>query len=138
MSLNAYAAERRLRIFEELRAGRAPSEGAYDEALFREAKSKGQPQMGATNYSPDSISFEFIYPNPTGAPILLAVTLVAPERIVFMPVPPWVIENIWQGEIAGSYHFETDALSMFESFGALLSPEANEAVFGLHTKIGRG
>ena len=29
-------------------------------------------------------------------------------------------------------------LSMFEAFGAVLSPEANEAIFGLHTKIGRG
>ena len=45
MTLNAYAAERRLRIFEELKAGQPPSEGEFDELLLKEGRAKGQPQI---------------------------------------------------------------------------------------------
>jgi hypothetical protein len=138
MSLNAYAAERRMRIFEELRAGRTPTEGEFDEAVLREARSKGAPQMGSTHYSPTSIVFEFIYPNSTGAPILLTVTLDPPERIVFMPVPSWVIESIWQGDVDGSFHFESDAGAMLEAFRRDLEPDRNPQIFGQRTAVGRG
>lgn len=138
MSLNAYAAERRLRIYEELRAGKSPSEGAYDEAQLREARTKGQPQMGATRFAPDSIIFEFIYPDPKAAPSVLELRLAPPERIVFMPVPAWVVESIWQGEIDGSYQFESDADRMLEEFRLNLEPEANEAIFGTKGRVGRG
>ncbi|AIE85245.1 hypothetical protein [Fimbriimonas ginsengisoli] len=138
MSLNQYAAERRLRIFDELRAGRSPSEGSFDEAVLREARAKGQPQMGSTTYAPDAILFEFIYPNPTGAPILLEVRLDPPERIVFMPVPSWVVESIWQGEISGSAHFESDAYAMLETFRQSLEPDRNSEQFEARPAIGRG
>lgn len=95
--------------------------------------------MGATNYEPDAILMEFIYPDPKGSAVLLSVRVSAPERIVFMPVPEWVVESIWQGEIAGSYHFEGDALRMIEEFRASLAPEANAEIFGQERAVaGRG
>jgi len=138
MSLNQYAAERRLRIFEELKAGKAPTEGRYDEAVLRDARTKGQPQMGSTHFEPDVIEVEFIYPNTNGAPILLSVRLDAPERIVWMPVPSWVVESIWQGEISGSFQFESDAEAMLKAFRADLEPTRNGELFGRRIAVGRG
>ena len=76
-------------IFEDLRKGLQPGQGTFDAAIWREAKAKGLPQMGTTRYSPDSIAFEFIYPDPQSTAAILTVTLNSPERIVFLPVPPW-------------------------------------------------
>lgn len=78
--------------------------------------------MGSTVYSPDSIQCEFIYPDPSSVPTVLTVSLIPPERIVFLPVPEWVVESIWQGEIAGSYQFESDARGMIDGL--------TEKVFG--------
>jgi hypothetical protein len=47
-----------------------------------------------------------------------------------MPVPNWVIESIWQGEIDGSYQFESDAHNLLSQFSAQLEPEANRQLFG--------
>jgi len=130
MNLNQYVAERRLRIFEELKRGVSPTEGTYDETLLKEGRAKGQPQLGATQYRPDAISLEFIYPDPRGAAVVLTVTLTSPERIVFMPVPGWVVEQIWQGEIHGSHQFESEANRLLEAFASELTPEANLRHFG--------
>ena len=138
MTLNQYAAERRLRIFEELKAKHAPSEGAYDEAQLRTALSKGSPQMGSTHFEPDSIVFEFIFPDPQGTPTVVSVRLVPPERIVFMPVPEWVVESIWQGEISGSPQFESDCDRMLEVFRQELEPDRNRDRFGKRQSVGRG
>ena len=48
---------------------------------------------------------------------------------MFLPVPDWVIESIWQGEISGSYHFESDAKALVEAFQAELSAENNPKWF---------
>ena len=130
MRLNAYVAEHRRRLFEDLRAGKAPSEGTYDEVLLREARAKGEPQMGSTRLTPDAIELEFIYPEPRGATIVVTVHLDPPERIVFMPVPSWVVESIWQGEIAGSHHFESEAQELLAAFAAQLEPVPNAELFG--------
>jgi hypothetical protein len=130
MSLNQYAAEHRLAIFEELRGGREPSQGRFDAAIFKEARSKGAPQMGTTRYAPDAIVFEFIYPDPLSTAMILTVSIQPPERIVFLPVPSWVVENIWQGDIAGTYHFESDAQRLVEDLRSELAPEANLKWFG--------
>jgi hypothetical protein len=130
MTLNAYAAEKRLRIFEDLQQGQPPREGEYSDQTLQEGRVKGKPQMGSTRYEPHAIIVEFIYPDPKSSATVLSVRLPSPERIVFLPVPEWVIESIWQGEIDGSYQFESDARSMLKKFEAELGEEENQPWFG--------
>ena len=137
MTLSEFAAEKRSRTFEALLSGLPPPEGEFSDSIFKEGKDKSQPQMGATRYEPDAVVFEFIYPDPLGAPSLLSVRLEAPERIVFMPIPPWVVESIWQGEVAGSYHFESEARKLLEDFMKGLEPEPNAQSFGVKPTVGR-
>lgn len=125
MTLNQFAAERRLAIFEDLRAGLEPREGSFDSTLLKEARAKGAPQMGTTRYLPHEIAFEFIYPDPHSTATILAVRLAPPERIVFLPVPTWVVENIWQGDIAGTHHFESDAIRLLRELEDELTAEGN-------------
>lgn len=130
MSLNQHAAEVRMQIYEDLKKGVEPSVGVFDSASLKEAKTKGDPQVGTTRYEPDAIVFEFIFPDPRSAAAVFSVRVESPERIVFLPVPKWVVESIWQGDIDGSFHFESDARQMVAEFEALLEPEANRALFG--------
>lgn len=130
MPLNLYASERKRRIYDELCNGANPSEGDFDEATLREGRSKGKPQIGITRFEPDSIIFEYIFPDPNGAAVILTVKLSPPERIVFLPVPKWVVESIWQGDIDGSYHFEGDARQLLKEFESSIEPESNKAWFG--------
>ncbi|HEY0867659.1 MAG TPA: hypothetical protein VGE01_09775 [Fimbriimonas sp.] len=137
MRLNQYVAERRLAILEDLKAGHPPREGHFDETMLIESRTKGAPQMGSTHYEPESIHLEFIFPDPLGAPLILCVALEAPERIVFLPVPEWVLDNIWQGEIDGSHQFESDAFEMVRRFQEELEPERNRRLFGEKLAIGK-
>lgn len=130
MTINQYSAEKRLAILEDLQRNLEPREGRFDSGVLREAKSKSTPQMGTTRYEPDAIHFEFIYPDPHGTATILVVTLTPPERIVFLPVPSWVVENIWQGDIAGTPHFESDAMRLVNQFEAELTPAENLKWFG--------
>lgn len=130
MTLNAYAAKLRLSLFDDLKAGRAPSAGEFDEGILAEARAKGVPQVGTTRYEPAAIWFEYIYANPTSAAIIVSVKVPSPERIVFLPVPSWVVETIWQGDIDGSYHFESDARALVQQFADVLEPHANLPWFG--------
>lgn len=130
MNLSQHAAERRLRIFEDLAAGLPPREGVFDEHALRDARAKGQPQMGTTRYEPDAILCEFIYPASDGSTVLLTVRLDVPERIVFLPVPGWVVENIWQGDISGSHHFESEAERLLAEFAKEMDSAANKKWFG--------
>jgi len=125
MTLNEWAARKRLALYEELRAGLLPSEGAYDMDALAQARAKGQPQMGTTRYEPEAAIFEFIYPDPLGTPAILSVRFTPPERIVFLPVPSWVVENIWQGDISGTHHFEGEAMRPVEELRTQLSQEGN-------------
>ena len=138
MSLSTYASELRIRILADLKAGKAPSEGEYSDAILREAQGKGLPQMGATRFEPHAILTEFIYPDPKSASVVLTVKVPTPDRIVFMPVPSWVVESIWQGEIDGSFHFETDARKMLADFEAKLTPLENPELFGPKAPTKRG
>gem|GEM_PF-366591 len=137
ISLNVYAAQKKRALFDDLRAGNPPSEGSFDEAVWREAKAKGAPTMGATKYSPDSLTFEFITQDPQGAAIVLSVRVEAPERIVFMPVPDWVVQTIWQGEIDGSYRFESEARALLAEFEGLLGAGKNAELFGAKMALGK-
>lgn len=130
MTLNAFAAERRLAYFEDLRKGLPPREGEYSEQVFKDGKVKGQPQMGTTRYEPGAIVFEFIYPDPGSTATVLSVRIPSPERIVFLPVPEWVVESIWQGDIDGTFHFESEAVRLVEGLRRELEPEANLKWFG--------
>jgi hypothetical protein len=130
MNLNAFAAQRRLKILENLKNGLPPSEGSFDESTWKEGKVKGEPQMGTTRFQPDAILVEFIYPDPTSTATILTVRLDPPERIVFLPVPDWVVESIWQGDVDGSFHFESDAMRLLHQFSEELAPEKNVAWFG--------
>src|SRR5690349_10270634 len=121
MNLNAYAAERRMALFEDLQRGWPPRDAEFDEAVFREGKVKGAPQMGTTRYEPHAIIFEFIYPDPKTTATVLSVRIASPERIVFLPVPEWVIETIWQGDIDGSFHFESEAMKLVGGLQAELA-----------------
>ncbi|MBL8061250.1 MAG: hypothetical protein JNK63_11125 [Chthonomonas sp.] len=136
MNLNAYAADRKRALYDELQRGELPSFGSFDEALLCDAKAKGAPQMGSTVYAPNSITIEFIYSDAQGA-IVVPISLEPPERIVFMPVPDWVIESIWQGDIDGSYHFESDASVQMAKFQGQLEPEANAQLFGVNKVVGK-
>lgn len=131
MPLNTYVAEKRLALFEELKRGASPSEGEFDATLLAEGRMKAaQPQMGTTRYEPNAIVIEFIFPDARSSATVFPVRLTPPERIVFLPVPEWVIESIWQGDIDGSYHFESDARALLATFEKGLEPEANAPWFG--------
>ncbi len=130
MTLNEWAADIKTRIFDDLSQGRLPAEGKFDEALLREAQVKGKPQMGATNYEPHAATFEFIYPDSNSTATVLQVLVEPPERIVFLPVPEWVLEEIWQGDVSGSAHFESEAAEILRRYTAELEPGANEKYFG--------
>ncbi len=130
MTLNEFAAGIRRTIFDELRDGREPSQGSFDAATLKAGKVKGTPQVGTTRYEPSAIHLEFIFPDPTSSATILTVTVAPPERIVFLPVPEWVIESIWQGDVDGSYHFESDAKRLLEGLAKETEPEANLKWFG--------
>ncbi|MBS1706858.1 MAG: hypothetical protein JST40_13405 [Armatimonadetes bacterium] len=130
MNLNEYVAKTKREIFEALSAGLEPSLGTYDAAILKEVRSKGSPRMGVTVYSPDSLTHEFIYTDGPGSSVILPVTIPAPERIVFLPVPRWVVENIWQGNVDGSFQFESDAIKLLKEFERELEPQNNPKWFG--------
>ena len=130
MTLNEWAAAMKTEILEDLASGRPPRVGRHDESIFRDGLVKGKPQMGATTFQPDSAVFEFIFPDSNSTATVLQVAVDPPERIVFMPVPEWVLEEIWQGDVTGSAHFESEATTMLQRFTSELQPDANEKHFG--------
>ena len=129
-TLSTFSARTKREIFEDLLAGRTPRVGKYDAELLQQSKIKQPVQMGTTVFHPDRIAFEFIYPDPQASALVLSVVVAPSERIVFLPVPNWVVENIWQGSVDGSFHFETDALALFGELKNLLEPRANAGLFG--------
>ena len=130
VSLSTFAAKIKREIHEDLLAGRTPRVGAYDSELLHQSKVKLPAQMGTTNFLPDLIVLEFIYPDPLSSALVLPVSIEAPERIVYMPVPGWVVENIWQGSVEGSYHFESHAKELLDALLKLVQPDENARLFG--------
>ncbi len=130
MSLTAFVTEKRNRIFSDLLSGEPPSEGDYSADLLKQALVKGKPQMGTTRFEPNSIVLEFIYPDARSSASILQVRVATPERVLFMPVPEWVVESIWQGEVDGSYRFESEAALLLAKYARLLEAEDNAEWFG--------
>lgn len=137
MILGAFVAESRLAIFEALKSGLEPPTGEFDLELLKEARTKGAPQLGTTTFYPDRIVLEYIFSDPQRAATVLPVTVAAPERIVFMPVPEWVVESIWQGEVNGSFHFESDARELLERYASQLDEGTNAELFHGRRAIGK-
>ncbi|GIV02543.1 MAG: hypothetical protein KatS3mg015_1373 [Fimbriimonadales bacterium] len=130
MRLSEWAAKKKMGIFERLMEGKPPDEGEFDERVLREAFDKGAPQVGSTRFEPNAVICEFVFPDPETRATVFTVRLAPPERIVFLPVPKWVIQDIWQGEVAGAYFFESEANALVESFLQDLEPQANARFFG--------
>jgi hypothetical protein len=130
MTLNEWAAGLKTRIFDDLSQGKPPTDGTFDDAVLREGQVKGKPQMGATTYKPGAAIFEYIFPDSNSTATVLQVLVEPPERIVFLSVPEWVMEEIWQGDVSGSAHFESEATEMLRKYTAELEPGANDKYFG--------
>lgn len=130
MKLNTFVSEKRKAIFEDLVNGQTPKDGLVDADSLRDAQAKGSPQLGAVRFDPHSIYFEFIYPVRQSNTTIITITVSSPERIVFMPVPTWVIESIWQGDIDGSFHFESEARVLIREFEDGLGELVNAELFG--------
>lgn len=129
MKLNEFAAEARKSIYEDLLRGVQPSRGTFDASKLHDLAQLGAPQHGPTRFEPSHLKFEFIYGSGAEGTAVFTVSVDAPERIVFMPVPGWVIESIWQGDIDGSFHFESDARALLAEYEAQLASGANDIWF---------
>jgi hypothetical protein len=124
-----WAAKKKMGIFQRLLEGKPPEEGDYDETVLREAFDKRPPQVGSTRFEPNAVICEFVFPDPETRATVFSVRLTPPERIVFLPVPRWVIQDIWQGEVVGAYCFESEARQFVEELVRDLDPEANARFF---------
>ena len=129
MDLNEWSSTTKRAIFADLSLGGAPSVGEFNSETLKEAQALGKPQVGATVYKPTHATFEYVYTG-SNTTIVFEVTVASPERIVYLPVPNWVIESIWQGEVSGSHHFESVAVRLLREFEATLAPEPNAPLFG--------
>jgi hypothetical protein len=130
VNLNQFVSDLRTRILGDLLTGHEPSEGEFSQASFGEGRDTGGPKMGPFHFTPDTIILDFLFSSRDAGVVVLTVTVTAPERIVYMPVPEWVIEQIWQGEVYGSYKFESEAVVLLGKFRELLEPEVNRLKFG--------
>ena len=129
MSLREFVREQVQAIFAALQAGSAPPIGEYDPAALQECLRRAQPQVGASRFTPNAIVLEFIFQDASLGPAVLSVRVPAPEPIVYMPVPDWVIEDVWQGEVTGSFRFLSEAERLLEAFRAQVFTERNRAYF---------
>jgi hypothetical protein len=120
-------------ILEELKLKKAPSVGQFEPESLRNAFERGEPQMGSQHFTPDGIHLEFIFPDPQKGTAILTVFVPTEERIIYLPVPKWVVENVWQGDVSGSFHFESHARELVSEFQQILDSEANLALFERQT-----
>jgi len=130
MTLKEWISEHKRKLFDEIHGGAEPSIGEYDPEILAQCSALGKPQMGPAQVTPKSVTLEFIFSQQSGRSDIFSVKLVTPERVVYLPIPVWVTETIWQGEVSGSYHFESEARELYADFGRELEPERNERWFG--------
>ena len=94
MRLNEFLAVEKRRAFEAVLTGSKPVGMRCDEGRLKALFEKGKPTMGTTVLNADQISFEFVFTLDDGQTEVLSIVLDPPERIVYMPVPEWVVENL--------------------------------------------
>ncbi len=128
-TLAVFVARNKREIWEKLNLGQPPHIGEFNLDVYTAIKSRPGVQIGTVTFSPSSITLEFLFPDPTSISAILPVILSVSERIVFMPVPTWVVESIWQGDIDGSYHFESDANALLAKYQEELTVSGNEKWF---------
>ncbi|GBC93523.1 hypothetical protein HRbin15_02014 [bacterium HR15] len=129
MTLREFVREQTQRIYEALRQGQAPPTGEYDTATLKECMRRATVQIGTTHYRPDSVLLEFIFTEPSLGPAILTVRVPAPEPIVYMPVPDWVIEDVWQGEVTGTFRFASEAQVLLKKLHNQIFSETNILYF---------
>ncbi|MBX3097666.1 MAG: hypothetical protein KF812_12480 [Fimbriimonadaceae bacterium] len=127
MTISEFVARTKRKILEDLRSNQPPSVGRFDANALEEAKRLGEVRIGTHQIQPYSVTLEFLFGKES--PSVVTIEVDTPERVVFLPIPDWVIENIWQGDIDGSAHFESHANKLVHGFLAKLTPEANPAEF---------
>jgi hypothetical protein len=138
MTLAEFVAHLRRQVLDALTSGSELAGFNFDPDRLKEGKRKGPPQAGAVRFTPTEVRLEFLFTAPGSAATVLEVSVAAPERIVWMPVPDWVIENIWEGEVIGSFAFESEALQRVNAYIAKLAQGINETDFGQTSKTRRG
>ncbi len=135
MILSEFLAGTKKAILEDLVRGEPPT-GRFDEGQMDNVKKAKGVQIGATVLSPGAIDFEFLVLEDSGQSIFV-VQVDPPQRIVFLPVPSWVVDSVWQGEVDGSYHFESDALRLIDEFRLKTGVAENAELFHEKHVIGR-
>ncbi len=129
MTLREFVREQIETTFAALKAGNPPPIGEYDPAALRECLRRAQTQVGASQFLPDAVVLEFIFQDASLGPAVLSVRIPAPEPIVYMPVPDWVVEDVWQGDVTGSFRFLSEAERLLEAFRQQVFTERNRAYF---------
>ncbi len=129
MTLREFVRSQMQAVFEALQQRQPPPVGEYDEQTLKECFRRATVQTGTTHYRPDSIILEFIFLEPSLGPAILCVRIPAPEPIVYMPVPDWVIQDVWQGEVTGSFRFASEAEALLKKFHNQVFSETNALHF---------
>ncbi len=129
MTLREFVREQIQQIYGALQQGQPPPVGEYEPATLKECMRRTTVQIGTTHYRPDSILLEFIFTEPSMGPAILTIRIPAPEPIVYMPVPDWVIEDVWQGEVTGSFRFASEAQLLLKKLQNQIFSEANLLYF---------
>lgn len=126
VTLREFTNATRKQILDALQRKQAPPIGHFDQKTFEEAMQMREVQMGSARYTPRSVVLEFIFlhDNP-GAPLILCVEVDTPEPVVFMPVPDWVQQDVWQGEVKGTFRLRSEAERLMEAFRHHVLEEEN-------------
>ncbi len=132
MTLREFVKQNLQALYDALQKRQEPPMGTYDADTLRECFRRAQVQTGTTHFYPDRVVFEFIFTEPSLGPAVLSITVPSPEPIVYMPVPDWVIEDVWQGDVTGSFRFRSEAEQLIAQFQQQVFSEANLVYFEKH------
>lgn len=129
MTLREFVRTQMQAIYEALQQKQPPPLGEYDHQTLKECFRRAQVQTGTTHYLPDAVVLEFIFLEAQLGPAVLSVRVPTPEPIVYMPVPDWVVQDVWQGEVTGSFRFASEAETLLKQLQNQIFTEANVFYF---------
>lgn len=129
MTLREFVRNQIQAIFEALQQKQPPPVGEYDANTLKECFRRTTVQTGTTHFQPDHVLLEFIFLEASLGPAVLCVRILTPEPIVYMPVPDWVIQDVWQGEVTGSFRFASEAESLLKKLHNQIFAETNALFF---------